>query len=188
MSNVRKRQSYGKYIGTDKGECQYFHAKKRARQRLGFDLTEDDYDRLIACVKNPEKAESKGIGVKFIEKQSCRVSRYRIEIKNLPAFDVVYDSMRETIVTFLYPEPEGTFKIHRYVDKFGNMVSCKTEYGNAFELNLNTNELKIPSEKISFIGVDAKGNETWRNWQTEDHKVFGWHEESKVLVERIIQM
>lgn len=79
----------------DKRKCQIKHAKKRAVQRYGLELSRIDVAQIIETIQRN--------GAQFIERQSNRVTVWSVpfEDRNLK---VVYDKMRKSIVTCL---PEG---------------------------------------------------------------------------------
>ena len=166
----RKTGNYStsKRSGPDKAECQYFHARKRAKERLGIDLTEDQYDSLVACIKNPDKASEKGVNVEFIEDQTNRRTAYRVTMHGIDPFEVVFDNYRKTIITFLHPLPDGVVAVHRYYDRFGNVHSTKDEWIDTPLLNLNTNELTICGHCVEYVGTEMIGGKPCKKWKLED--------------------
>ncbi len=75
-----------------KHKAQILHAKKRAKERLGIDLTPDMRQRLIRDIQ-------KGHG-RFLYRQSGRISVWEVWVAGKRA-TVIYDSDRHSIVTFL---------------------------------------------------------------------------------------
>lgn len=87
-----------------KASAQYLHAKRRALERYGIELTKDSYTALCKDIQN-------GIGV-CLGKQSNRLTVWRINVlrpesltrpgpaETVPCH-VVYDKTRHRIVTFL---------------------------------------------------------------------------------------
>jgi hypothetical protein len=80
---------------SDKARAQTKHAKRRAFERYGVELNRHQLRELADLIRTG-KAE-------FVEKQSHRVSVFRVPIGDTTA-RVVYDRQRKTIVTFLPPE------------------------------------------------------------------------------------
>lgn len=78
-----------------KAKAQRKHARKRSYQRLGFVF---DEKQAIADIKS-QKAE-------FIEKQSNRVSVWKME-QDGTEFYAIYDKSRKTIVTVMTERPIG---------------------------------------------------------------------------------
>lgn len=82
-----------------KASAQYLHAKKRALERYGIELTKDRYRALCQDIRL-------GAGT-CLGRQSLRVSVWRITVfmqeKPSVICNVVYDTSRGTIVTFLPP-------------------------------------------------------------------------------------
>ena len=184
MQHPRKTGKYTKRTGLDKGECQYRHAAKRMRERIGIALSEDQYNELVACIKNPSKAEDKGIIVKFNEEQTNRVHEYTVTIPGNEPFLVVYDAYRDKIVTFLNQPPEGVVTIYRFYDQFGNIRSTKEEWVTSPTLNMNTNELTM-SVGTTYVGSEIIGGTECRKWRTEEGLYLVYLEaERKLLVQQ----
>lgn len=80
---------------TSKAAQQRKHAKRRARQRFGIILTQNDEAIIKQKIQNCEAI--------FIYKQSNRVSHFGIKFQGKDMI-VIYDKIHKTIVTFLYPE------------------------------------------------------------------------------------
>lgn len=91
-----------------KKTSQSMHARKRAIERFGLKYNRFVRKELVKMIQNG-KAE-------FIEKQSNRVSKWRI-LYDGRWIDVIYDGRRKTIVTFLYIDEEENAK---YIDKKGD--------------------------------------------------------------------
>lgn len=95
-SRGMKRQRAGR----SKASAQYLHAKKRAAERYGLELTKEHYQTLCLAIQRGEGT--------FLGRQSNRVSVwqitvYRASTNDFPKVNVVYDRQRHTIVTFLPP-------------------------------------------------------------------------------------
>jgi hypothetical protein len=82
-----------------KGYAQTIHAIARAQQRYGLTLTRSDIMDLVRQIRDYRN------GVEFVEKQSNRVSIFRVVIRG-QKYPVAYDKSRGTICTFLPPEYE----------------------------------------------------------------------------------
>lgn len=75
-----------------KDKQQRQHAKFRALQHFGVDLSNKEYDDLVSQITNGT--------AKFIEKQSDRVSVFLVVMRGT-AVKAIFDKKRNTIVTFL---------------------------------------------------------------------------------------
>lgn len=75
-----------------KEDCQIRHAKLRAMQRYDLQLTDHQYHNLCNMVR-------KG-ATKILFKQSNRVTIHKLEWNHI-TMTVVYDKIRNTIVSFL---------------------------------------------------------------------------------------
>lgn len=75
----------------NKAQAENAHAKRRAAERLGVELTKDNRREIINSIQKGE--------LLFVRKQSCRVSIFRCII-NDQEIDVVYDKQRHRIITF----------------------------------------------------------------------------------------
>lgn len=176
--NVRKRQSYNTKGMTDKADCQKWHCMKRIRERFGLQLAESRYIQLINSIQDPEYGQDKGITVEFIRKQSNRVYEFRVKMDECSEeFIACYDVDRKTMVTVLFPLGDGIHTIHQYFDYFGNTVNARTEYGRYFELDLNKNELSIPSTDTELI----ERTEEHIKWVSEDRKIWTWNRQMEQL-------
>lgn len=77
-----------------KSKSERTHAKRRARERFGVNLSEPQFDALIKDIQDNK--------LEFIERQSNRVTVWRGMLEDKEAI-VVYDSSRKEIVTFIDP-------------------------------------------------------------------------------------
>ncbi|EFK97107.1 hypothetical protein LDC_0880 [sediment metagenome] len=75
-----------------KEKAQIRHAKMRASERYGLNLSDHEYFNLCNIIR-------KG-GARIVDKQSNRVSIHELSWKNID-MTVVYDKLRGTIVSFL---------------------------------------------------------------------------------------
>ena len=108
-----------------KKDAQMAHAKLRSKERLGFILTED---KRIAIHKAINGQEVTGINVKFKADQSRTKKLYTIYINHLKKmFDLIYDSERDVIVTFL--PHSNIVTVYHYFDIFGNKINIKEKHG-----------------------------------------------------------
>jgi len=82
---------------------QNIHARRRAIDRYNLKYNRFMRKELVQKILDGR--------AKFIEKQSNRVSKWRI-IYQGQEFDVIYDNKRKSIVTFLYPGEEDNDSIH----------------------------------------------------------------------------
>lgn len=80
-----------------KKKRQKHHAQRRARERFGIYLTDNDVNEIIKMIQNASKK------VLFVEKQSNRVSVFQVTYGD-EVFGVVYDKIRKMIVTVLKKE------------------------------------------------------------------------------------
>lgn len=81
------------YCAKKKKRCQFIHLQKRARERFGLTINERDHKDMILSIQN-------GVA-EFIDKQSHRVSRWKVILKDGTAAVAIYDKMRSSIVTLL---------------------------------------------------------------------------------------
>lgn len=77
-----------------KGKAQQRHAVKRLAERHGIFVSRESYEDLVQKIQNGK--------ARFIDKQSCRISRYVVRCQGQDIF-VAYDCHRHTIVTVLPP-------------------------------------------------------------------------------------
>ncbi len=78
---------------SDKATAQRYHARQRALERYGLDLTDDDLEVLVRRVQA-------GTDVTLFDKQSHRVTTWIMNVRGITC-RVVYDKTRKTIVSFL---------------------------------------------------------------------------------------
>lgn len=78
-----------------KVKAQRRHAQKRAAERFGLFLNRDQLNALVKQIQT-------GYAL-LVEKQSNRVSVWRVSLPDGGSANVVYDKQRHTIVTFLPP-------------------------------------------------------------------------------------
>ena len=143
------RRRYPKHR-VSKDECQMYHAMGRAYNRLNLELDEGKYKRLVSAIR--EERSSDDIEVNFVENQSNRLSMYNVRLSGADTgpFNVIYDRMRDTVVTFLYPEEAQN--IYHFYDIFGNKVSVKHEFGHIWKMT--EGELHVPGEVVNKLGED----------------------------------
>lgn len=84
--------------------AQIRHAKRRALERFGVELSEEDYINLVKALQWGQFTPLPG-------RQSNRVSLYYIPLGDKTSV-AVYDKHRKTIVTFMYQAAD-------YIDTFG---------------------------------------------------------------------
>lgn len=77
------------------------HAIRRCNQRLGFLLSDNEYDTLVQSIQDGNAT--------FHSKQSNRISRFKLDIRGVEAI-AVYDKHRKTIVTFLTEDIDPIFE------------------------------------------------------------------------------
>lgn len=80
---------------TTRKQKQAAHAKRRAHERFGLELTKDKRKAIIRMIQE-NKAQ-------FVRKQSLRVSHWVVEFEGVK-MPVVYDSKRHTLATVLPAE------------------------------------------------------------------------------------
>lgn len=83
---------------SSKARSQRSHARKRALQRFDVQLNRHQLQALVTQIQN-------GFAT-LVERQSLRVSVWRITLEDGRRPHVVYDKQRKTIVTFL-PEDDA---------------------------------------------------------------------------------
>jgi hypothetical protein len=133
---------------TDKGTCQLYHAKRRARERIGFNLSDERYALLVHYIKEGKSDDD--ICVQFLSRQSKRVRKYSIKIKGIAEFNVLFDRDRNSIVTLLFPEVDQ--QLSHYIDVFGNSISLRDAFGYAW--TIHDGVLCVPTEDVTVIGPD----------------------------------
>jgi hypothetical protein len=77
---------------TTKRESQIYHAKKRARQRFGLNLSEHQLEELARDVQAQK--------FKFLERQSQRITVWLATIEEMEVV-VVYDNKRQSVTTLI---------------------------------------------------------------------------------------
>lgn len=88
---------------TGKGKAQKAHAKRRAMERFGVELTNKKFAAIVELIQ--------GQKAKFLDRQSGHTTRWLIELEGREVI-VVYDSKRHTLVTFLHKEIESIFRLN----------------------------------------------------------------------------
>jgi hypothetical protein len=78
-----------------KRKAQLVHAKRRALERFGIELSRKSIERIVADIQAGRAS--------FLRKQSGRVSLFEIELESC-LMVVAYDKTRKSIVTCLLPE------------------------------------------------------------------------------------
>ncbi len=127
-----------------KSQCQLWHAKKRAKERLGIVYTDELNSQIIACIKNNKSNDN--FTVSFLENQSKRLGVYELKLKSGTSINLIYDNFRNQVITFLFPEDKKN--IYFYYDIFQNKISTKHVYGRIWKLQ--DTELDIPGEKVIY--------------------------------------
>lgn len=86
----------------NKSYAERAHAIARARidARAGLDLSHEDYAWLTNCIRRQGHAKKQRAPVRFVERQSNRVTLWDIMLPGR-TLRAVYDSERGRIVTFL---------------------------------------------------------------------------------------
>ena len=86
----------------NKANAEMAHAIRRAKldARAGLDLTVEDYQWLTNCIRKQARDPGKRAPVRFVRRQSNRVTVWDILLKGR-TLRAVYDSQRGRIVTFL---------------------------------------------------------------------------------------
>lgn len=136
---------YFKKNSLEKSKCQMWHAKKRAKERLGINYTDEFNAQIISCIRNNQK-ENETFSVTFLENQSNRLKLYQLKIKTGKTINLVYDSFRSQVITFLFPEDAKN--IYHYYDIFNNKINIKNDFGKIWKLK-DTN-LEIPGETVTY--------------------------------------
>lgn len=80
--------------------AQYFHAKRRARERLGMRYTPELAKHLVSLIQNRK--------LEFVERESGQRSKYRFWFNDQDWF-VIYDKNTKSIVTFLPTNQESFY-------------------------------------------------------------------------------
>lgn len=87
------------------------HARLRAKQRYGLDLTGREYDRLVKALIHPHK-KYKGIEHESLGRISSRKSIHKIVYKN-QSMIALYSTIQHNIQTF-YPKEWDFMKMKMY--------------------------------------------------------------------------
>jgi hypothetical protein len=136
-----------------KKDSQSLHGKKRCLERCGVRLDEERYQCILKAIHGNK---IHGITVSFKAQQSSRVVHYTIKFAHKEElYDVVYDSERDVIVTFV-PHNEGQIFYH-FVNWFGNTINIKKDYGTILTLldgELSGNHLDIRKITDDTLHVD----------------------------------
>ena len=103
----------------NKFQCEKLHAKRRAMERLGFNLNKYARRDLVKLIQERK--------LEFLYKQSHRVTVYRANI-NGQDVDVVYDKKRHTIITFLFPEEAKFYEQAKAVHAYSHTSKKDAEY------------------------------------------------------------
>ena len=127
MKKPSKNNYLAKKLDPGKSQCQMWHAKKRARERLGINYTDELNSQIISCIKNNKK-ENDSFSVTFLENQSNRLKLYKLQMKTGKTVNLVYDSFRSQVITFLFPEDIDGY-IYYFYDIFQNKINIKNHYG-----------------------------------------------------------
>lgn len=147
MKKLSRCDKSKKMSDPGKKQCQKWHARKRAKERLGINYTEELNSQIISCIKNEGKKSSE-FSVKYIESQSNRLHVYELKLKNGKLINLVYDCFRNQVITFLFPEDFQN--IYHYYDIFMNKISTKHDFGKIWQLDGTT--LEIPGETVVYGG------------------------------------
>ena len=91
-----------------KTEKQQLHAKRRAEDRFGIKLNQENHLILIKQIQTGKAC--------FYENQSHRITAWIQEI-NGQIFKSIYDKSRHQLVTFLYPTEEEIETYKKYKER-----------------------------------------------------------------------
>lgn len=80
--------------GRSKAARQESHAKRRAEERFGVSVSDEDYRKIIKSIQEG-KTES-------VEKQSNRVTLHRVKLSDGQEAIAAYDKTRKTVVTLMF--------------------------------------------------------------------------------------
>lgn len=134
-----------KKLDPGKTQCQLWHARKRAKERLGINYTDEINAQIISCIKNNQK-ENENFSVTYVENQSNRLKVYELKLRNGKSVNLVYDCFRNQVITFLFHEDATS--IYYYYDIFNNKVSTKHDFGKIWKLEGTV--LDIPGETVVY--------------------------------------
>ena len=90
------RRHIGHRLAGTKKINERIHAKRRALERYGLSLTTGDLREIQQQIQTQENAL-------FVRRRSRRVSLWEVIYKNTPMY-VVYDKLRDSVVTVLLPD------------------------------------------------------------------------------------
>lgn len=79
-----------------KRKCQMRHARNRALERYGIDLSGQDYEEIIKLIQDDKRP------AKVLFKESNRLTHFEVRWRG-HKLKVVYDKQRKSIATFLPP-------------------------------------------------------------------------------------
>ena len=89
-----------KQLDIGKKKCQEYHAQKRAKQRLGFDLPTELLPKITKSLKTHEYISNE-YTLEWDSSQSKRLDVFLLKLNNWKnPVKLIYDSFRHTIVTF----------------------------------------------------------------------------------------
>lgn len=155
MKKLSKRMNIKTFEDPGKQYCQMLHAKKRAKQRLGIDLTESLVAQIVSCIKKQKNGIN--FSLKWLEYQSRRLSVYEIIFENTTPVKLIYDRFRSSIVTFLFPEDYDY--IYHYIDIFNNKINLKNVIGKIGKIK--NDNLYLPGETVIY-------NEEKQSWYVSE--------------------
>ena len=170
MKKPSKNNYLAKKLDPGKTQCQMWHARKRAKERLGINYTEELNLQIISCIKNNKK-ENDSFSVTFLENQSNRLKLYKLQMKTGKTVNLVYDSFRSQVITFLFPEDSKI--IYYYDDIFNNKVNVKNNFGKIWKLK--DTDLDIPGEKVIYdngIWSVTDGILQGKKFKLEDNEII----------------
>lgn len=94
----------------NKSNCERIHAKNRFLERFGFDVSEEEYNRIRNVIKNNLGNKYDDIKILASEKQSCHKTAFLLKYKEVE-LAIIYDRTRKTIVTALNKDMIPKFKL-----------------------------------------------------------------------------
>ena len=142
MLKPSRKKKIQKQPDPGKRQCQSWHAKKRAKERLGIKLSDDEIKQISTAIRTGEAYDA--FEVEYVKDQSHRLKVFKLKYRDLLPVNVVYDKFRKTIVTFLYET--DYIEIYHYYDIFQNKISTKHKFGKIWYLK--DGELDIPGETL----------------------------------------
>lgn len=146
MKKASKRDTWKETNYTDPGKTftQKLHCIRRIRERLGIVLSEQDYEHIVACIKNEKKSTQ--FAYTYVRSQTSRLDIYEIVFEGKVPVNIIYDKHRKTIVTILFQSDD--MSIDFYYDVFNNKVNLKHDLGFNKGWCLDGENLMIPSEIV----------------------------------------